>query len=144
MLTYHVVPGKVMAADVKPGQVTTVEGSPATITVDGSTVKINGANVVQTDVAASNGVIHVIDTVLHPPGRQPLTKAAGGASFAPPRGTPGLLACQTGVVADCDLCEAARITPGSTRTTSAGSPSARSAPSPMVVWRDHDTNRRPR
>jgi len=67
VLTYHVVPGKVMAADVKPGQVTTAEGSPITITVDGSAVKVNDATVTKTDIEASNGVIHVIDTVLVPP-----------------------------------------------------------------------------
>ena len=67
VLTYHVVPGKVAAADVKAGPVMTVEGSNATVTVDGGTVKIDDANVVQTDVMASNGVIHVIDTVLIPP-----------------------------------------------------------------------------
>ncbi len=67
ILTYHVVPAKVMAADVAPGNVATVEGSEFEITVEGSTVMINDATVVTTDVAASNGVIHVIDTVLVPP-----------------------------------------------------------------------------
>ncbi len=67
VLTYHVVPGKVMAADVKPGKVKTVEGSEATISVEGGTVKIDGATVVTTDVMASNGVIHVIDSVILPP-----------------------------------------------------------------------------
>jgi uncharacterized surface protein with fasciclin (FAS1) repeats len=65
VLTYHVVPGKVMAADVKTGQVTTVEGSALTITVSDG-VMIDNANVVKTDIVASNGVIHVIDTVLIP------------------------------------------------------------------------------
>ncbi len=65
ILTYHVVPAKVMAADVKPGKVKTVEGGEITITaVDG--VKVDGATVTSTDVEASNGVIHVIDTVLVP------------------------------------------------------------------------------
>lgn len=67
VLTYHVVPGKVMAADVK-GKVTeaeTVEGS--TVKIDGTKgVTVNGANVVKPDVAASNGVIHAIDAVLMP------------------------------------------------------------------------------
>jgi uncharacterized surface protein with fasciclin (FAS1) repeats len=68
ILTYHVVPSKVMAADVKPGDVTSVEGSPITISVEGSTVKLNGSSTVTaTDVAASNGVIHVIDAVILPP-----------------------------------------------------------------------------
>lgn len=65
ILTYHVVAGKVMAADVKAGEVATVQGSKATIAVDGG-VTIDGAKVVATDVAASNGVIHVIDTVIMP------------------------------------------------------------------------------
>ena len=65
VLTYHVVPGKVMAADVKAGNVTTVEGSPLTITTrDG--VKVDEANVIKTDIVASNGVIHVIDSVVLP------------------------------------------------------------------------------
>lgn len=68
VLTYHVVPGDVMAKDVKPGDVKTVNGAPITVTVDGSTVKLNGTStVVKTDIEASNGVIHVIDTVLLPP-----------------------------------------------------------------------------
>jgi len=65
ILTYHVVAGKVMAADVKAGEVATVQGSKATLKV-GDTVTIDGATVVATDVAASNGVIHVIDTVIMP------------------------------------------------------------------------------
>ena len=67
ILTYHVVAGKVMAADVQAGDVPTVEGSNITITTDGG-VKIFDANVVQTDIEASNGVIHVIDQVLVPEG----------------------------------------------------------------------------
>jgi len=67
ILTYHVVAGKVMAADVKPGDVKSVEGSPITIAIDGSTVTLNTTTkVTATDVAASNGVIHVIDSVLVP------------------------------------------------------------------------------
>ena len=66
VLTYHVVPGQVMAQDVKTGSVNTVEGSPVSITVQDGKVMINNANVVTTDVVADNGVIHVIDTVLLP------------------------------------------------------------------------------
>jgi len=65
ILTYHVVPSKVMAADVAAGDVTTVEGSTFEISTMGG-VKVNTANVTATDVAASNGVIHVIDAVLVP------------------------------------------------------------------------------
>lgn len=69
ILTYHVVSGKVMAADVMAGDVPSVEGSNITIAVDGGTVTLNGSSkVVATDVAASNGVIHVIDAVILPPG----------------------------------------------------------------------------
>ncbi|HEY8923738.1 MAG TPA: fasciclin domain-containing protein [Polyangia bacterium] len=68
VLTYHVVAGKVLAADVvKLTKATTVQGSDVTISVAGSTVKVNDATVTATDVLASNGVIHVIDTVLIPP-----------------------------------------------------------------------------
>jgi uncharacterized surface protein with fasciclin (FAS1) repeats len=66
ILTYHAVAGNVMAADVTDGDVPTVEGQTITLsTADGVTV--NGANVIQADVVASNGVIHVIDAVLLPP-----------------------------------------------------------------------------
>jgi len=65
ILTYHVLGSKVMAADVMAGKVATVEGSEITIdTTDG--VKVNDAKVTATDVAASNGVIHVIDKVIIP------------------------------------------------------------------------------
>jgi uncharacterized surface protein with fasciclin (FAS1) repeats len=67
ILTYHVLAGNVMAADVKPGDVKSVEGSPIAIAIDGSTVTLNKTTkVTATDVAASNGVIHVIDSVLVP------------------------------------------------------------------------------
>jgi len=66
VLTYHVVPGKVMAKDVKPGMVKTVEGQPLTIEVSSAGVKVDDAKVVKTDIVATNGVIHVIDTVVLP------------------------------------------------------------------------------
>ena len=66
VLTYHVVPGKVMAADVvKLKEAKTVEGSMVKIDTT-SGVKVDNAKVVKTDIAASNGVIHVIDTVIMP------------------------------------------------------------------------------
>jgi uncharacterized surface protein with fasciclin (FAS1) repeats len=65
VLTYHVVPGKVMAADVKPGMVKTVQGGSLTVATAGG-VMVNNAKVVKTDITASNGVIHVIDTVVMP------------------------------------------------------------------------------
>jgi uncharacterized surface protein with fasciclin (FAS1) repeats len=66
VLTYHVVAGKVMAADVKTGRVATVQGSSAMLTVMGGGVMIDKANVVKTDIVCSNGVIHVIDAVIMP------------------------------------------------------------------------------
>lgn len=66
ILTYHVIAGKVMAADVKTMSAKTVNGKEAAIKVDGGKVTIGAATVVKTDIAASNGVIHVIDTVLIP------------------------------------------------------------------------------
>ena len=67
ILTYHVVSGMVMAADVTDGDVATVEGQTIKLsTAEGVTV--NGATVVVADVAASNGVIHAIDAVILPPG----------------------------------------------------------------------------
>ena len=65
VLTYHVVPGKVMAKDVKAGKVKTVQGSELTIGTTGG-VTVNNAKVTATDIVASNGVIHVIDTVVMP------------------------------------------------------------------------------
>lgn len=65
VLTYHVVPGKVLAKDVKPGQVQTVQGGALTVTTGGG-VKVDNANVVKTDIVADNGVIHVVDQVILP------------------------------------------------------------------------------
>jgi uncharacterized surface protein with fasciclin (FAS1) repeats len=67
ILTYHVVAGKVMAADVENlTSAKTVQGQNVTIKVDGQTVMIDGAKVIKTDIEASNGVIHVIDSVILP------------------------------------------------------------------------------
>lgn len=68
ILTYHVVPGKVMAADVvKLKEAKTVNGAMLAIKVDSGNVMIDGAKVTTADILASNGVIHVVDTVLLPP-----------------------------------------------------------------------------
>lgn len=68
VLTYHVVPGKVMAADVtKLDEAKTVNGKPIDIQVDGGSIKVNDANVTATDIGAANGVIHIIDKVIMPP-----------------------------------------------------------------------------
>ena len=67
VLTYHVVPGAVMSTDLTNGmKAATVQGGEVTIMTEGG-VKVNDANVVTADIAASNGVIHVIDAVLMPP-----------------------------------------------------------------------------
>jgi uncharacterized surface protein with fasciclin (FAS1) repeats len=65
VLTYHVVPGKVMAGDVKAGKVATVEGDSLTLATQGG-VSVDRAKVVKADIVADNGVIHVIDSVLMP------------------------------------------------------------------------------
>ena len=65
VLTYHVVAGKVMAADVKAGKVKTVQGSELTISTTGG-VMVDAAKVTATDIVADNGVIHVIDSVIMP------------------------------------------------------------------------------
>ena len=66
VLTYHVVPGKVMAKDVKPGALKSVEGSPITVAATGGKVMVDGATITKTDISADNGVIHVIDSVIVP------------------------------------------------------------------------------
>ena len=71
ILTYHVVPAEVMAADVEAGEVPTVNSAPFTVALEGEAVAItdgqgNQANVIETDIDASNGVVHVIDAVLLP------------------------------------------------------------------------------
>ena len=66
ILTYHVVPAKVMAKDVAAGEVPTVNGEEATITVTDGKVMIENANVTATDIVGTNGVIHVIDAVIMP------------------------------------------------------------------------------
>ena len=66
ILKYHVVPGKVMAADVKTMQAPTANGQKVSIKVSGDGVYVDNAKVVKTDLIANNGVIHVIDTVILP------------------------------------------------------------------------------
>ena len=67
VLTYHVIPGAVMAADLTEGQkAATVNGAEVTITLEGG-AKVNGAPISTADIEASNGVIHVIDQVILPP-----------------------------------------------------------------------------
>jgi uncharacterized surface protein with fasciclin (FAS1) repeats len=69
ILLYHVVSGKLTAADVaKQHHLTTLQGATVTITLNGGKVMVNNATVIVPDVSASNGIIHAIDTVLLPPG----------------------------------------------------------------------------
>ncbi|MBD2570405.1 fasciclin domain-containing protein [Anabaena lutea] len=68
VLTYHVVPGKVLSTDLKSGEVKSLQGDPINVKVDKVTgVTVNDAQVTQADIQGSNGVIHVIDTVILPP-----------------------------------------------------------------------------
>lgn len=67
ILLYHVVPGRILAKDVKTMAATTASGEKARIRVTGSSVMIDAAKVIKADVKATNGVIHVIDKVLLPP-----------------------------------------------------------------------------
>jgi uncharacterized surface protein with fasciclin (FAS1) repeats len=66
ILLYHVVAGRVLSTDLKAGAVKTVEGGDVTVDLSGGAPKINDATVIKADIPASNGVIHVIDTVLLP------------------------------------------------------------------------------
>lgn len=66
LVSYHVIPGKVMVAEVKPGKVKTIEGESVTLTSDNGKITVDNANVVQSDLQADNGVIHEIDAVVMP------------------------------------------------------------------------------
>ena len=69
ILAYHVIPNKVLVAEVKPGKVKTNQGEMLTLTSDNGKVTVNGANVTQSDITADNGVIHAIDTLILPTGQ---------------------------------------------------------------------------
>ena len=76
VLSYHVVPGHVMAQDFKSGEVMTVQGTALTTLVSSSDLQVNGAHVRQRDITASNGVIHGINEVIMPKNWQLLAVAA--------------------------------------------------------------------
>ena len=69
VLTYHVLPGKVAAADVKNGNLKTVQGANVAVARAGTFVTVEDAVVTQADVMATNGVVHIVDKVLMPPKR---------------------------------------------------------------------------
>jgi len=69
VLTFHVVPGKVMAADVKTGNLKSVQGANLAVSKAGTFVTVEDAVVTQADVGATNGVVHIIDKVMIPPRR---------------------------------------------------------------------------
>ena len=66
VLSHHIVPGKMLVAEIKPGKNPTLQGDPLTLKSDNGKVTVDQANVIESDVAADNGVIHVIDTIVMP------------------------------------------------------------------------------
>lgn len=70
ILAYHVVPGEVTSPNVTPGEISTVAGEPITVEDNAGELSVSGANVIQPDITASNGVVHAIDQVLLPPSLQ--------------------------------------------------------------------------
>merc|ERR1719313_1251238 len=89
ILTYHVVPGKVMSTDLSDGQeAATVQGDVVTITIADGTVKVNDATVAIPDIEATNGVVHVIDTVLMPPAAPAPAPTSGEFSNPVPTAAP--------------------------------------------------------
>lgn len=68
IINYHVVSGKAMSSDLKSGEAKTLGGNPLKIKVGSSEVMVNDAKVIKADILASNGVIHIIDKVMMPPG----------------------------------------------------------------------------
>jgi uncharacterized surface protein with fasciclin (FAS1) repeats len=76
ILNYHVVSGYIMARDVKAGEMMTLQGSPLTAAVSSSHVRVNGAQVIETDIVATNGIVHAIDAVILPKNWQLLAAAA--------------------------------------------------------------------
>jgi uncharacterized surface protein with fasciclin (FAS1) repeats len=76
VLSYHVIAGYVSARDIKSGDLMTLQGTAMTASASNSGVHVNGANVKQADIAATNGVVHIIDTVIMPKNWQLLAAAA--------------------------------------------------------------------
>ena len=76
VINYHVVPGHFMAADLKSGEVATAQGTPLTVAVSSSDVRVNEARLTKADVVATNGIVHAIDTVILPKNWRLLAAAA--------------------------------------------------------------------
>ncbi len=96
ILLYHVVPGKVMAADLSDGlEADTLQGKPVTFTLSDGGAKVNDANIIATDIETSNGVIHVIDSVILPPADEAMAEAAP-AEEATPEAAPAEAAASDG------------------------------------------------
>ncbi|MBZ0308119.1 MAG: fasciclin domain-containing protein [Anaerolineae bacterium] len=83
LLLYHVVEGKFLAADLTDGQtLETLQGQPLTVSVEGETIFVNGAEIISADMEASNGVIHTLNTVLELPEQAATAEAVEGAATA--------------------------------------------------------------
>ena len=76
ILNYHVVSGYLMARDLKAGAVATAQGSPLTVAMSSSDVRVNGARITKADIVATNGIVHAIDAVILPKNWQLLAAAA--------------------------------------------------------------------
>jgi len=76
VLSYQIVSGYLLAKDVKPGEIMTLQGSTLTAVVSSADVRVNGARITQADIAATNGIVHAIDTVILPKNWQLLAVAA--------------------------------------------------------------------
>jgi uncharacterized surface protein with fasciclin (FAS1) repeats len=66
VLSHHIIPGRMLVTELRPGKTTTLQGDPLTLKSDNGKVTVDQANVIESDVAADNGVIHVIDTIVMP------------------------------------------------------------------------------
>ena len=66
VLSHHIIPGKMLVTEIRPGKNPTLQGDPLTLKSDNGKVTVDQANVIESDVAADNGVIHVIDTIVMP------------------------------------------------------------------------------
>jgi uncharacterized surface protein with fasciclin (FAS1) repeats len=104
ILLYHVLSGKVMAADVTDGlEATTLQGGAVTFTVTDGAVKINDANIVVTDIEATNGVIHVIDAVIVPPAPESTPEATPEATPEPAEEAPTTMPATGGDLGNTSL-----------------------------------------